>query len=130
MKQLIVTNHGLQQYAARTGRSQFSCVAELINSVRFSEVVPYERTFDYGFTITRRFPGDTYRIWHDPKIDENLLAIISGDGAIKTVLRKEMFSYKPEKKLHGGMGVYDYAKKRKYKKHYHHRRGCSRDAVC
>ena len=94
MKPLIVTNHALEQYASRTGRNQFACVAELINSVRCSALVKYEDVGITGFRITRRFKGDTYYIWYDPKIDDQLLAIIASDGAIKTVLRREMFGYK------------------------------------
>ena len=94
MKPLIVTNHCLEQYASRTGRNQFSCVAELINSVRSAKEVQYRDVPDTGFCITRRFKGDTYYIWYDPKVDDQLLAILASDGAIKTVLRKEMYSYK------------------------------------
>lgn len=94
MKPLIVTNHALEQYASRTGRNQFSCVAELINSIRSATEVPYNSIPATGFKVTRRFKGDVYYVWYDPKIDDQLLAIIAGDGAIKTVLRKEMYSYK------------------------------------
>lgn len=94
MKPLIVTNHALEQYASRTGRNQFACVAELINSVRASKECKFADIPATGFNITRRFKGDTYYIWYDPKIDDYLLAIIAGDGAIKTVLRKEMYSYR------------------------------------
>ena len=109
MKPLIITNHALEQYASRTGRNQFACVAELINSVRSSMEVKFQDIPSTGFSITRRFKGDTYYIWYDPKIDDQLLAIIASDGAIKTVLRKEMYSYKnPNTKQRYERGCFEY----------------------
>ena len=92
MKNLSATAHGIEQYAARTGRHPFGCATELLNSVRgCATVVSIEEAREQGFDVARRFKGDTYRIWYDPKVNDSLLAIIASDGAIKTVLRKEMF---------------------------------------
>jgi hypothetical protein len=46
-----------------------------------------------GFNITRGYKGDTYHVWYDPKVDDSLCAIIAYDGAVKTVLRKEMLNF-------------------------------------
>lgn len=112
MKPLIVTNHSLEQYAARTGRNQFACVAELINSVRCSTALKFDEARSIGFNLTRQFKGDTYQLWYDPKIDDQLLAIVASDGAIKTVLRKEMYSYRINSKerydTKGGCYKYDH----------------------
>lgn len=111
MKPLIVTNHALEQYSARTGRNKYSCVAELINSIRIGVSVTPKEASRRGFNISRVFKGDTYTMWYDEKISDRLLAIIAKDGAIKTVLRKEMYSYNPNSKIRyekGGSFTYGY----------------------
>lgn len=129
MKPLIVTNHSLQQYAARTGRDSRSCVAELINSIRIGECVNADEANEQGFKILRRFKGDKYYIWYDPKIDDKLLAIVASDGAIKTVFRSEMWSYcnnKGAKVKYERGDTFDYDRESKRKtnssRRWHHRR--------
>lgn len=105
MKPLILTNHCLEQYSARTGRDVMSCVAELINSIRTGKEINFTDIEYYGFNIHRIFNGDKYYLWYDPKIDDDLLAIVAKDGAVKTVLRREMYSHRKKVAL-----VYDKTK--------------------
>jgi len=94
MKSLMVTNHAFQQYMARTGKNQLTNTIELINSIRTGTQVTYENAQNDGFNITRKFKGDTYYVWYDLTIKDYLLAIIAKDGAIKTILRKEIYAYR------------------------------------
>ena len=52
-------------------------------------------------------------MWYDEKISDRLLAIIAKDGAIKTVLRKEMYSYNPNEDMRKGEFYVWYQSKRK-----------------
>lgn len=117
MKPLIITNHALEQYAARTGRNQYACAAELINSIRTGKEVTFNDAIkENEFNVTRRFKGDRYYVWYDPKIDENLLAIVASDGAIKTILRKQMFGYNnrgAKQRYERGMHTYGYESPKK-----------------
>jgi len=94
MKPLIVTNHALQQYMIRTGRKELNCIIELISLIKLSGRVTYDEARDKNFNVTRDFKGDTYHLWYDQTINDYLLAIVAKNGAIKTVLRKEIYAYK------------------------------------
>jgi hypothetical protein len=96
MKPFIITNHCIEQYAARTSRDILKCSEELANSIMHGTVVDVDDVYIHGFTLTKVFRGDTFCIWYDPKIDDELLAIIAKDGAVKTVLRKKMYTYIPK----------------------------------
>lgn len=94
MKCLILTKHGIERYASRTARDINACAMELVCSIRNqSAEVSYDMAIEQGFAVTRRYKGDSYHMWYDPKVNDDLLAIITKDGAIKTVLRKEIYSY-------------------------------------
>lgn len=94
MKSLILTYHGVSRYASRTGRDPHSCALELISALRNqSAEVSHAMAKEQGFNIARKFKGDTYYVWFDAKINDTLLAIITEDGAIKTILRKEIYGY-------------------------------------
>lgn len=92
MKPLMLTNHAITQYEARTGRHGTSSLTELFNAVHNGKILTRRDLAYQGFTISHAAKGDWYVLWYDTLINDMLLAIIASDGAIKTVLRQDMYS--------------------------------------
>lgn len=92
MKTLFASNHSIMRYASRTGRSE-NLASGLFSSIRNGKNITLAEALKKGFNLTRVFKNDTYYVWHDENIDDELLAIVAIDGCIKTVLSKEMYGY-------------------------------------
>ena len=114
MKPLILTNHALKQYASRTGRCENLCVAELFNSIRAGQQVTFNKAVEMGFKLTRAYKTDTYYVWYDPRIDENVIAIIAKDGAIKTVMTVNLYGYWTEHGHIEGRQLHENQERRKH----------------
>ena len=92
MKELTVTNHSIVRYASRTGRNS-DLVSNLIKSIRSGKKLSLSEVIKRGFSITRYSKDDSFYLWFDDIAQDELLAIVTIDGFIKTVLRREMFGY-------------------------------------
>ncbi len=91
-KNLLVSNHSIMRYGSRTGR-QNNLVAGLVESIKNGKQISITEVLGSGFSLKKAYKNDTYYIWYDEQIHDDLVAIVTNAGIIKTVLRREMFTY-------------------------------------
>lgn len=106
---MIYTNHAIHQYAIRTGRYALEAREPLVASTLNARVVGYPDILQEGFSIIKRQEGDTYLVWEDDNIHEDICGILNKQGVLKTVLTKKMYTWcrKGCKIRHESGGIYD-----------------------
>ena len=87
------TYHAINQYAIRTGRHSIDALLPLEKAVTGADKKTLDEVLDLGFSIIKVQKGDEYIVWHDNTIGEDLCGIVASNGALKTVLTKELFSW-------------------------------------
>ena len=95
MKVKRISRHAHKRYAERTGRSLGSMHhTALTRALSTGSEVHKNYLESRGFSIVKTQKGDRYVVWMDEFINEELCAIISKDMTVKTILTKDVFSYR------------------------------------
>lgn len=127
MKNLLLTRHCIDRYAIRTGRQNpWLNLETFLNCIQNARELTYTETVAAGFSITRIFKGDTYHLWYDEFVNDELLAVVAKDGAVKTILRREIYDYKYKKgckehsNLKGRSFIYEHEQEKRHKRRTTH----------
>lgn len=91
------SRHALEQFAIRTGTRPFEATEELKRQFQGAREVNLRKATEL-FPITKVVKGDTYWVWYNGVIKENLCAIKRKNGMIVTILSQHIF--KVRKKGH------------------------------
>lgn len=98
-----VKYHALQQFAIRTGtRLEHSSV--LLNRyLNEAKEIPYEEATE-KYSILWAKPGDTYLEFRIDSIGEEAIAIRRKDGAVVTILTKDIYGFSKRVHAHSKVG--------------------------
>ena len=85
-----LTYHAIKQYLIRTGTQFYvDVIVELQNGIREADELSASEVVEAGFPLVRTVKGDTYLRFRAPRINEDVLAVVSQDKAVKTILTLE-----------------------------------------
>lgn len=84
------TIHAMKQYSIRTATQPYEAGAKLLGALANATVIT-EAQAVRRFPITKIKKGDTYYLWYEERIKEDVLAIVRKDGAIVTVLTANVY---------------------------------------
>ena len=91
---MTYTHHAVTQYMSRTGRhGEDNVLMTLRKSIETAREVTYEEAIDEDFKLIKPYKKDTYLIWHDDNIDEDVCGIVVDGKYLKTVLTKDLYSW-------------------------------------
>lgn len=84
--------HAIQQYGVRTGRKVTEALLPLHEAINKATQHTLEEVKAMEFSIIKHKKGDTYKVWRDENIKEDICGIVR-DGRLVTVLTKDMYSW-------------------------------------
>lgn len=91
MYHLTPTIHSLMRYGSRTGRQDMLAI-NLITSIKNASKMDFNEIKSVGFDLRKILKDDCYYVWYDENIKEYVLAVVTRNGYIKTVLTQNIFS--------------------------------------
>lgn len=93
MRDIKCSIHATQQYSIRTGKyMSVDRTEQLKDAIERAEELKFSELKDKGFTLLKRVEGDTYLVWYEESIKEDVCGIVSKDNVLKTVLTKQIYS--------------------------------------
>lgn len=93
-----LTHHALNKYSTRTGTKFAQSVHKLRDDLNGAKQISIFEACRQ-FSISEIKKGDTYWLWKNFTIKENILAIVRLDGTVATVLTERIFCSKSRKPL-------------------------------
>ena len=85
-----LTSHAVRQYSIRTAISPCGAGGKLLTALAGAEQLSQTQAIE-RFPITKIKKGDTYYVWHEPRIREDILAVVRQDGVVVTILTLQVY---------------------------------------